>query len=1028
MKLHPLLSVVVWWLSVLTVTAAPKRVLILNPHTRDVEPFGAVVSAFRSTLVREMGEPVDILEIPLDLARFTEPEGALVAFLEQHLTRQAIDLVVPIGGAGAQFAGRYRERLFPATPVLLTAADPRFVPPGFLEGNATLVNQRIDLAGFVRDILAINPGTANLAVVMGNAPMERFWLEACRREFAVFGDRLKFIWLDQLPLDEVVRRCAALPPDSFIFHGLFSVDGDGISCEKNEALHRLLRTANAPVFSLFESEFGQGPVGGRLFRNVEIGELSASTAVRILRGEPAGSIPPVILEAASPRYDWRELQRWGIREKNLPPDSMVVFRPPGFWEQYRGIALGGLVFALVQAGLIFGLLVNRSKRRRSEAEATLIADISSKFVNLPPHEVDREILEAQRRLCEFLDIDLSALWQWEEGRPEGYFTATHLYSLQNGAQPAMVMRDDEFPWCREQMLANKVASHRSLSEMPPEAAKDRENALKLGIKSHLSLPLCVGGGPPLGVLGFNSLRAERSWPEPLVKRMQLVAQIFSNALARKRADQALRESEMRLSLAKECAGAGLWELDWETQTFWASPRAREIFGYLPEEEIGMARFHQSVHPDDWARVERNIERAVQAGDPIDAEYRIHLADGSWRWILSRGRLRFRASGEPDRLMGLSMDITSRRQAEEKLHQLSLAVEQSPVLVVITDLQGRIIYVNRKFTEVTGYTQDECSGRNPRMLKSGESPSSLYEDLWDSITQGKTWQGEFQNRKKNGEVYWERASISPLLDDNGKITHYVGVKDDITEQRRLEKEAVEQRDELFHLSRVASLGQLSGSLAHELNQPLGIILSNAQAAQRMLAMENPDIPELREILADIVAEDRRAGEVILRLRALLKRGETKLLPLALHDVVGNVLSLLRSDLIARGVTIQTVLEEELPTVPGDEVQLQQVLINLITNACDAMEENAPAQRILRISTSSQASGVRLSVEDFGCGLPDGDSNRVFQPFVTTKSHGMGIGLSICRSVMAAHHGRLWAEPNPGRGTTFHMELQVVEPVA
>ncbi len=315
-----------------------------------------------------------------------------------------------------------------------------------------------------------------------------------------------------------------------------------------------------------------------------------------------------------------------------------------------------------------------------------------------------------------------------------------------------------------------------------------------------------------------------------------------------------------------------------------------------------------------------------------------------------------------------------------------------------------------------------------MLKSGECPPSVYREMWESITHGKIWQGEFQNRRKNGELYWERANISPLLDDSGKITHYVGVKDDITEQRRLEKEAMEQRDELFHLSRVASLGQLSGSLAHELNQPLGIILSNAQAAQRMLARENPDIPELREILADIVGEDRRAGEVILRLRALLKRGETKLMPLALGKVVEDMLGLLRSDLIARGVTIQTVLAEALPTVPGDEVQLQQVLINLITNACDAMEENAPAERILRISTSRQESSVRLSVEDLGCGLPDGDASRIFQPFVTTKSHGMGIGLSICRSVMAAHHGRLWAEPNPGRGTTFHLELQVVEPVA
>ncbi|MES2470259.1 MAG: PAS domain S-box protein [Verrucomicrobiota bacterium] len=1032
MKLCLFLGAVVWWLlSTLSAAAAtPKRVLILDPYGQGMEPFAAVVSAFRSTLAREFGEPVDFHVVPLDLARFTgaEGEGPLVNFLEDRIKNNPIDLVVPFGASGMQFAARHRSRLFPDTPILLTAADPRFLPPEFVQRPTALVTHKLDLAGFIEDILQMKPGTRQIAVVMGNTALERAWVEECRREFAAFSDRVNFIWLDQLPLAQVLARCAALPPDSFIFHGLFLMDSDGVPFERNEALRGLHEKANAPVFGLFESEFGSGIVGGRLYPAFEAGQRSARTAIRILQGEKAESMPQELLGTGVPRYDWRELRRWGINEANLPAGSRIEFRPPGFWEQYRGLAAGILILGSLQAGLIFGLLANRSKRRRSEAEAALIADISSKFVNLAPDQVDREILEAQRRLCEFLDIDLAALWQWEEGRPEGYFTATHLYSLQNGPQPAMVMRDDEFPWCREQMLANKVASHCSLSEMPPEAAKDRENALKLGIKSHLSLPLCVGGGPPLGVLGLNTMRAERSWPEPLVKRMQLVAQIFSNALARKRADQALRESEMRLSLAKECAGAGLWELELETQTFWASPRAREIFGYLPEEEIGMARFHQSVHPDDWARVERNIERAVQAGDLIDVEYRIHLADGSWRWILSRGRPRFPASGGPDRLLGLSMDITGRRQAEEKLHQLSLAVEQSPVLVVITDLKGRIIYVNRKFSEVTGYSPEDCLGRNPRMLKSGESPPSLYQEMWESITHGKTWQGEFRNRRKNGEIYWERASISPLLDDAGKVTHYVGVKDDITEQRRLEKEAIEQRDELFHLSRVASLGQLSGSLAHELNQPLGIILSNAQAAQRMLARENPDIAELREILADIVGEDRRAGEVILRLRALLKRGETKLLPLALHDVVGNVLGLLRSDLMARGVTVRTDLAGGLPMVMGDEVQLQQVLINLITNACDAMEENPPVERTISISTRPQPGGVCLSVEDRGCGLPDGDADRVFQPFVTTKTHGMGIGLSICRAIIAAHHGRLWAESNAGRGTTFHLELQMVEPVA
>ncbi|MES2470258.1 MAG: two-component regulator propeller domain-containing protein [Verrucomicrobiota bacterium] len=233
-------------------------------------------------------------------------------------------------------------------------------------------------------------------------------------------------------------------------------------------------------------------------------------------------------------------------------------------------------------------------------------------------------------------------------------------------------------------------------------------------------------------------------------------------------------------------------------------------------------------------------------------------------------------------------------------------------------------------------------------------------------------------------------------------------------------------EMTHLSRVSSLAQLSGSLAHELNQPLGIILSNAQAAQRMLGQQNPDLTELREILTDIVDEDRRAGEVIKRLRALLKRGETRLSSVSPNGIIEDVLRLLRSDLMGRGVTVQTAFADALPTVRGDEVQLQQVLINILTNAGDAMEGNSPEDRILRISTSLCEGKVRFSVEDQGCGLPEGDASCIFQPFMTTKSQGMGIGLSICQSIIAGHHGRLWAEPNPGRGTTFHLELPVTPP--
>ena len=242
---------------------------------------------------------------------------------------------------------------------------------------------------------------------------------------------------------------------------------------------------------------------------------------------------------------------------------------------------------------------------------------------------------------------------------------------------------------------------------------------------------------------------------------------------------------------------------------------------------------------------------------------------------------------------------------------------------------------------------------------------------------------------------------------------MGATTDITARKQAEEKAQRQHEELAHLSRVTTVSELSGSLAHELNQPLAIILTNAQAAQRLLAQQPPDLAEAREILADIVSEDQRAGEVIRRLRSLLKHGETSLQPLTVNDLVEEVLQLSRNSLIGHGITVHRSLAPNVPQVQGDHIQLQQVLLNLILNACDAMAANPPAGRHLTVATAHRDGAVRISVSDTGCGLPP-DAERIFEPFYTTKKHGLGLGLSICRSIVTAHKGRLWAEANVAAG--------------
>jgi PAS domain S-box-containing protein len=297
--------------------------------------------------------------------------------------------------------------------------------------------------------------------------------------------------------------------------------------------------------------------------------------------------------------------------------------------------------------------------------------------------------------------------------------------------------------------------------------------------------------------------------------------------------------------------------------------------------------------------------------------------------------------------------------------------------------------------------------------------------------GADFTGEYRVMLPDGAVRWIAAQGRGYADPHGKPARTLGAVIDVTGRKESERQIEQQREQLVHLGRVMNLSELSGSLAHEMNQPLAIILTNAQAAQRLLAQQPPDLAEARDILADIVSEDERAGEVIKRLRGLLKSGETQLLPLSANDLVQDVLRITRSDLLERGIRVHVALDSSVPPVVGDRIQLQQVLLNLTLNAGEAMAANPPSDRHLTLATVHCDGTVRISVSDTGCGLPP-DAERVFEPFHTTKKEGLGLGLSICRSIARAHNARLWAEPTVAAGipsaaattscgATFHLDL-------
>lgn len=585
----------------------PKRVLLLHSFGRDFRPWSEYTRSIKAELKRQSQWPIDIQEHTLLTARFNDPgpEAPFVNYLGSLYQGAPPDIVLSIGAPAARFVQGYRAKLFPKTPAVLTVVEQRLVNGLDLTDNDVVVAVRNDFMAAFGNILQVLPDTKTVAVVIGASPLEKFWIDEVKRELKPLAGRLDLIWYSDLPFEEILKSASTLPPHTVLFWGLMSVDAAGIVHEGDIALRSLHAVANAPIFSYQEPFFGGSSVGGPMH---SVGETSSKTidaAIRILRGEKPANIKYEAIELGPPKYDWREIHRWGISESNLPPGSEVLFREPRMWERYRWqIAMIAAVF-LVQGGLISGLLHERRRRR--------LADV---------------------------------------------------------------------------------------------------------------------------------------------------------------------ESRQRLA------------------------------------------------------------------------------------------------------------------------------------------------------------------------------------------------------------------------------------------------------ELAHLSRYAAAGEMTTSIAHELNQPLGSILTNAETAELMLKSASPNLDELRAILADIRRDDQRASEVIRRLRSMLKKTPFEVRDVQLNSTIREVVGFVADLAQGRGVVLSYAPAANELYVRGDPIHLQQVLLNLIINALDATAEAQTSKREISVALSRTGSYAEVRVRDTGPGIRADDLKTIFNPFFTTKPQGMGMGLAIVRTIVEAHHGTVSAENLPSGGAAFTVKLPIL----
>ncbi len=373
------------------------------------------------------------------------------------------------------------------------------------------------------------------------------------------------------------------------------------------------------------------------------------------------------------------------------------------------------------------------------------------------------------------------------------------------------------------------------------------------------------------------------------------------------------------------------------------------------------------------------------------------------------------------LLTVLRDVSERNRMDEQLRQLSRAVEQSPASIVITDPTGNITYVNPRFTALTGYTLAEVFGKTPRILKSGETPPETYEQLWQTITAGKEWHGEFHNRKKNGELYWESASISPIINESGKITQFLAVNEDITAKKQLEAQ-------FLRAQRLEGIGHLAGGIAHDLNNILAPILLSIQLLREEVITE-----EGLSMLAMLETSARRGADIVKQVLTFARGVEGRHVLLQPSHLVNEMAKIIQ-ETFPKVITLKTDLLKSGWMVSGDVTQLHQVLLNLTVNARDAMPhggtmglaiENVQldAAAVKFIPGAKPGPYVLLKVSDTGMGIPPEIADNIFDPFFTTKGleKGTGLGLSTVLGIVKSHGGFIQFDSAMGRGTEFKVYL-------
>ena len=496
----------------------------------------------------------------------------------------------------------------------------------------------------------------------------------------------------------------------------------------------------------------------------------------------------------------------------------------------------------------------------------------------------------------------------------------------------------------------------------------------------------------------------------------------------KKAEDQLRRSEAYLAEAQRLSHTGTAVFNDTTIIHWSDETYR-IFGFDPRNGVPSREAAlQTIHPDEREQAQEEARRAVRQKRDYKLEFRLVLP-ATIKYIEGIAHPKFSVSGELMEVVSTIIDVTERKRAEQALRESEArarsALDGIAGLVVIMAPNGELETVNRQCLEYFGQSLEELKNWETSDTVHPEDLPHVLELSKRGIASGIPFHYDQRLRRFDGEYRWFDNRAVPIRDDSGRIARWYVLLTDIEDRTRALAQLEQMQSDFAHMNRVSMLGEWAAELSHEITQPIASARNNARAAQNFLDKQPPDMGEVREALSCVVGDADRAGDIVDRIRDHIKKAPPRKAQFDLNEAINEVIVLGRSAIIKNGVSVQTRLSEGLLLIHGDRVQLQQVVLNVLLNAVEAMGSTEAGTRELFISTDQDHRGVLVAVRDSGPGLDPSLLERVFDAFYTTKSSGMGMGLSICRSIIDAHGGRLWAEANDPRGVIFQFTLPAAQ---